>query len=299
MPAMNPTPETNLTPETNDAAVPCLRAAYLRRLEEINAVPDSALVPINISIPTAVTTVLGSLPKIRAMRDQLAGMPGFDLEAFDKLEDYTLAVAHAQARYAIACAPPQSLPELSDRATALRARLHTDVMALAARGLISSEPLADLKGPNGYRNVSFDLESIAALLRDNWKDIEDKTAVTIDELDEAETLADQLLTEVGLRDHSTRATVESAAIRQRAYSLFFNTYDQVRRAISYIRWDTRDVDDIAPSLFLARATTRRRGEDEPTPEAPDTLASDRPESTQVEARASTRCSFAGSRPWAA
>ena len=192
--------------------------------------------------------------------------------------------------------PPQSLPELSDRATALRARLHTDVMALAARGLISSEPLADLKGPNGYRNVSFDLESIAALLRDNWKDIEDKTAVTVDELDEAETLADQLLTEVGLRDHSTRATVESAAIRQRAYSLFFNTYDQVRRAISYIRWDTRDVDDIAPSLFLARATTRRRGEDEPTPEAPDTLASDRPESTQVEARASTRCSFAGSRP---
>ena len=110
MPAMNPTPETNLTPETNDAAVPRLRAAYLRRLEEINAVPDSALVPINISIPTAVTTVLGSLPKIRAMRDQLAGMPGFDLEAFDKLEDYTLAVAHAQARYAIACAPPSPCP---------------------------------------------------------------------------------------------------------------------------------------------------------------------------------------------
>lgn len=45
-----------------------------------------------------VTLVLGVLPELRALRAQIADeLPRFGLERFDKLEQYTLALNHANA----------------------------------------------------------------------------------------------------------------------------------------------------------------------------------------------------------
>src|SRR5712692_2947624 len=74
---MNP-PIESATPSTDPIQTPVFGAAYQEVLGEIRAVPDGDVVFINIDIPTAVTTALGTLPEIRAARSQLAELAHFD-----------------------------------------------------------------------------------------------------------------------------------------------------------------------------------------------------------------------------
>src|SRR5258706_4408625 len=174
-------------PATQDNEVPRFRAAYQQLVEEIRALPPSDVIAINIDIPTAVTTALGALPEIRALRPRMAAeLPQFDIARFDKLEAYTLAAGHAHALFLAASAPTESIDELSTSAAASRTLLLSDASALATRGLLDGQRLKDLKGPSSLRNLAFDLFALAALLRDNWTKIEGKTALQLVELDKAE-----------------------------------------------------------------------------------------------------------------
>jgi hypothetical protein len=266
MPDATATTQPNLT-----STVPRFRDAYQHLLDEIRKVPDTEIVTINIDVPTAVTTALGVLPEIRTFRPQIAtDIPSFDLARFDKLESYTLALGHAHTLYLAASNPPESISDLSDSGTKARELLLSDATALAARGFIDGEKLKTLKGPHGYRNLAFDLFTLASLLRDNWDRIAGKTAVQTEELDQAETLADRLLTAVGMKEQQPVVAAESSDIRQRAFSLFVNAYDDARRAVSYLRWHQGDVDEVAPSLYAGRGgNTKRKPEPQPPAPAPD------------------------------
>jgi hypothetical protein len=146
---------------------PAELAAGFKRVEaEIRSVPERELVPVNVDVLGAVTTVLGALPELRALRAQFAELRGFDLASFDKLRDYALALGHAHAMYP------------------------------AAGGA-------------------------------------------------------------------------AVALRQRAFTLFATTYDEVRRAVSYLRWHDGDGDDIAPSLFACRGGPGTATDPSTAPTLPD------------------------------
>jgi hypothetical protein len=98
------------------------------------------------------------------------------------------------------------------------------------------------------------------VLRESWSKIEGKTAINQEELNQARLRADELLTAVGLREQGPPAASQTARTRQRAFTLLVQAYNQVRRAVSYLRWDDRDLDAIAPSLY-ERRSPRRRGEE--------------------------------------
>jgi len=113
-------------------------------MDEIRALPDSELIAVNIDVPTAVTTTLGALPEIRALRPRIvAEMPQLDAAHFDKLEAYTLAAGHAHALYLAASQPIESLDQLSADATTLRQTILSDASALATRGFIDGARLKD------------------------------------------------------------------------------------------------------------------------------------------------------------
>lgn len=276
-----------LTTTHDSAQIPRFREAYQNLIDEIHAVPTEKLVVINIDIPTTVTTALGVLPEIRALRSRIATeMPQFDLARFDKLEAYTLALGHAHALYMAASEPSEALDELVESAAKLREVLVADATALAQRNLIDGERLRELKGAKGYRNLAFDLFALAAMMRAVWTNISGKTALHLDELDEAETLADRILTAVGEREQGPAIAAVSAENRQKAFTLFVTAYDQVRRAAHYLRWDQEDTDKIVPSLYAARTANRRKNGDtdvKPTsalpPKATDVEAAPKPGAT--------------------
>jgi hypothetical protein len=259
------TTPTPVTP-TEPPVTPRFRDAYQRYLDEFRALPNSEISQVNLDVPTAVTSTLGALAEIRALRPQIASeIPSFDLVRFDKLEGYTLALGHAHALYLAASEPTESLEELSKTAAGTRELLSSDAAALAQRGFIDGVKLRALKGPIGYRNLAFDLFTLAALLRDNWAKVAGKTAVQLSELDAAETLADRLLTAVGNREQGPAIVAETSDIRQRAFTLFVKAYDDVRRAVSFLRWHDDDADTIAPSLYAGRGNGRRKAPAQPAP----------------------------------
>ena len=253
------------------APVPRFREAYQTLIEEMRAVPSDELANVNLDIPTAVTTVLGALPQIRALRSQiLATMPAFDMARFDKLEAYTMAVGYANSLYLAASQPSESIEKLAEEGATVRDLLLAEATTLAHRNLIDGQRLKELKGANGYRNLATDLLTLAAMVREVWPVLDGKTTLQLTELDQAETLADRLLTAVGERDQGPAVVATSAENRQRAFTLFTSAYDNVRRVATFLRWHEEDVDEIAPSLY--GKSPRRKNSDATTPASPAPVA---------------------------
>jgi hypothetical protein len=81
-------------------------AAYEAIFAEISVLPDEEIAPLNIDVVGAVTTVLGVLPALRALRPEIQDeLPRFDLQRFDRLEQYALALNHANALHRGALVP--------------------------------------------------------------------------------------------------------------------------------------------------------------------------------------------------
>ena len=227
-------------------------AAYERRLAEIRAVPDDALIAMNLDVHASVTTVLGALPEILALRKEMAKLPNLNQALVDGLEDYTEAAAEANSRYVTATAPEEDIIALNAEAMKLRETLHSDAVALANRRLIDPSKLKSFQGLVGYKNVGFDVIDWANIMRDAWPTIKGKTALTAEEVQRAKDVGERLVRAAGLREQGPAVLAEVARIRQQVLTLLVKSYDEVRRAISFLRWKEDDVETIAPSLYGGR-----------------------------------------------
>jgi hypothetical protein len=254
------------THHSKKTAVHTFQTSFDETAADRAALAPTALVTIKLDVSVALTTVLGTLAHLAALRDAIAQLPGREIDAFDKLEVYAEALAHANTAFLAASQPPSELRELMPRAIEIRALLLSDVTALVNRGLVDGKPFADLKGPVGYLNIASDIGVIVRVLRERWVDISTKSAAQADELDEAEQIFERIT--VAYAERARQPGIISAASeeRQRACTLLVNAYDKTRRAVQYIRWDEGDADKLAPSLYARR--TRRGSRASPTPPAP-------------------------------
>jgi hypothetical protein len=231
---------------------PRLRAAVEKLRSKMEAIESSELSQVLIDPLTAATTVRGAYPKIIKFRDAMVALSGFDADNIDQLETYALAAHATQTRMLASSTPPEDFAKIVEETTELRAQFVSDATTLARRGLIDDVPLGLLKGTTGYKNIASDVMTLSTIFRDAWPRIVGKACVTEEELDHAEVLSDVLINDVGIREQSPAAKAASALERQQAFTLFTNAYDQVRRALTYLRWSEGDVDDIAPSLYSGR-----------------------------------------------
>lgn len=88
-----------------------------------------------------------------------------------------------------------------------------------------------------------------------------QTAVTEADLDRAEVLSDQIVVGIGRRKCGIPSNAAAALERQQTFTLMVRTYDQLRRAVHYVRWDEGDAEDIAPSLYAGRRKSKKKAED--------------------------------------
>jgi len=235
-------------------------AVFEKVKPDIMKLEQSELQQVNLDISGAIATVLGVLPELRALREQIVKeLPTFDVQRFDKLEDYALALSSVQAKYLAATQPPDDLADISERAGRARERLLAEANALVAHGVVSGGQLAQLKGANGYKNVATDVMVLCGIMRSAWGQIQGKTLTTAEDLDEASRVATRLLRIVGLREQGPAQVAEVTDWRVRAFTLLLQTYDDARRAVTYLRAAEGDTDDIIPALHPGRPR-RRPGE---------------------------------------
>lgn len=245
------------------------RAAYRRLLGEIDGVADSEVATVNIDVPTTVTTVFGVVKNVAPFAKDAAKLPDFDASCFTKLEDYALALSHAHTVYIASAAPPDDVTGLVAQATEARDVLVSDVQALAKHGLLEPSRVADVTRGLGHRGIAYDVARLVEILRENWKSVEGKTALTATRLDELEGLGFRLLAAVAEREAGGKPRSDAAVRRQKAFTLLVRAYNEVRAAVSFLRRANGDADALAPSLYAGRATPRRKDGSSPANHAPE------------------------------
>jgi hypothetical protein len=241
------------TKSDDKIAAHTFQASFDATAGERAAIHPTALMPINIDVSIALTTVMGTLPHLAAIRDAIVEhMPKHDMESFDMLETYAEALAHANVAY-LAASRPSELRALIPRATEIRQLLLLDATALVKRGLLDGEPLTELKGVVGYLNIASDIAVLNRIYREHWAEISTRSAVMLTELDEAEQLYQRITVAYAARAQRSEVEMED---RRRAFTLLVDAYDETRRAVMYLRWNRGDLDKIAPSLYAGRGGRR-------------------------------------------
>ncbi|WP_433935461.1 hypothetical protein AB3662_12090 [Sorangium cellulosum] len=256
------------------AAPPQAAAAFDRALPEIEALSPDRLIPLNLDVPRVVSQVLGVLPGLRALRGDIAAhLPTFDIARLDRLETYALAAWYAHLLWLSSGGAENALKPLLADAAPLRENLLGDAEALARRGLLDAATVADIRAGQGHIDIANDLVALSALFSASWSEIAGKTAATEEEVKRAGEIGPQLLAALGVREHGKGpGPTEAADRRARAFALLVHAYDQVRRAVAFLRWDEEDADVIAPSLYKGRTGRGTSSTDTTTAPADETPA---------------------------
>ena len=258
-------PNVIVQPETKAASI-----AYAKVEPEFTKLLPEQLIRVSLDITKAASMAIGAIPAITSFRaDILSAVPQFPIEKLDRLEEYALAAFYAH----ILSLPPGSdgspAAPLLEEAGPLRETLLFAAQALAKKGYFEEGRVADIRSGTGHFDTSNDLASLARLYREKWSVVEHRTAVEKAEVDRADTLSTELVVALGarLQPNGEPVTVGQAAEnRTRAFTLFMNAYDTCRKAISFLRWDQGDAEQIAPSLFVR--TRGRKAQDSSEPEPP-------------------------------
>ncbi|XXT24742.1 hypothetical protein WME94_24740 [Sorangium sp. So ce429] len=252
------------------SAPPQAAAAFDKALPEIEALSPDRLIPVNLDVPRVVSQVLGVLPGLRALRADVAEhLPTFDIARLDRIETYALAAWYAHLLSLSSGDVENALKPLLAEAAPLRENLLGDAEALARRGLLDAEAVADIRAGQGYIDTANDLVALSALFSASWSEIAGRTVATEEEVKRAGEVGPQLLAALGVREHGKGpGPTEAADKRARAFALLVHAYDQIRRAVSFLRWDAGDADEIAPSLYKGR-TGRPTSSTDATTTPPD------------------------------
>ncbi len=238
---------------------------YARLKPELDALPAAEVRSINTNIVETIETVVGSLPRLRALGPTLTNtLPRFDQRLFDKLEECAHALATAHARFLAAPTRSGETDEVLERATKLRRTLMSDAAALCTRGYLSKSQLSKVKGRNGYVSTSEDLGWLVGMLGEVLPRVQGKSAVTSAELELATELLSQLWQAEGIRKGGPSLAAQASDDRNRAFTLLAKTYAEVRPAIVYVRAAEGDAAAVMPQLLgrprssdQARASKRK------------------------------------------
>ena len=237
--------------------------AYERVKGELAALKPEQVRQVNLDVPEAVATIVCVVPGLKILRERLKReLAAFDLEAFDKLEDYAWALSHAHTLLLMATRAPDDVPVLVADATRLRKWLLADVHSLIQHQLVDKTHLAKLKGPNGYKNIAHDLQVLSAALQANWPKIQGRSPTTTEDLETALRLSGRMLRLVGARDHEPAYLAEARERRQRAFTLTIRVYEETRRAVRYILRVPPEAkaDSIIPSLYSGKLRRKQQAD---------------------------------------
>lgn len=255
--------------------------AYEMYKDLIAAVSDEELVHINVDVPTVVTMICGAWPEISAMRAELAKLPDFDAAMFDRLEGLALALNHTQALYVVASTPTAALPALAMDGVKARDLLIDDVKLLGKRGLVDASFTQTFRNGQGYKTIAAELHALVTCLRSLSPAASARVHVTPAELAEADRIARAITQELGLREQAPIVTAAVSRTRSQAFTLVTNGWNQVRRGVSYLRWDEGDADEFAPSIYAGRGG-RKGADGEVVEGGPTPIASDRPRAPGID-----------------
>jgi len=221
--------------------------------------PAQRVKQVNLDVPSAITIVLATIHRLAHYREEIIReFRSFEIGWFDGLEQYAMALSHANALYLTAGKPPVVPRGAYEQGFKLRDTLHGDMKVLVGRGLLNAALVKGCRGAMGYEKVAAELQILCQVLKQNWPTIEGKCATSLAELEHATKVAVQLLRSAKHRGKVPELVAQAADRRNRCFTLFVNAYTEVRSAIQYLRRHEGDADDIAPRLYTGLSSSKKK-----------------------------------------
>lgn len=259
-----------------------LAQAFLETAAERAAIQDPQ--HITVDVPSAVTTTYGALPAIMRLKPEIeATFKTFEVRYIDNLERYASGALYAHTRWLFSTEPSVPLQQLIADAMKQRGLFVAVLETASIYGLIPADILLDLQGAKGHKNMAVDLIGVTGVLRQYWSALEGKTPVSVADLEHAEQLGQQLVKALGAREQAPAADGAAAMDRKRAFTLLAVAYGEVRDAVLYVRRNSGDADQIAPSFYAGRGGSKKKestesaeAKPEPTTVAPTNGAATAP-----------------------
>ena len=246
-------PENSLAEKYESSLEQALRVS----LPELQALPKDKLLVVNVDVRSAVCIGLAVPDRLQPWRSRILDeLPRFDVNAFDRLEQYAKALLYAQIEYTSARKRPADIRDLTEATRCRYQVLLNDARALASRGLIQPEQLAKFTGCRRRIDKVVALGALVNVLKTAWARIEGKTALTLTELEQADKQAVRLMLALAHQKKPLKDLAQIAELRQRAFTVFSDAYAQVRRAIRYLCKDEAQAERIIPSLYPRKRTAR-------------------------------------------
>jgi hypothetical protein len=213
---------------------------------------------MNVEPIVAASTVQGVFVRVSHLRDQMAELPRFDIENFDLLDTYAVALLEANAYFTIARAPTEELAKVAALAKELKEVFLCDVNVLIKRGHVRVKEFKPVRGRPSYRNLVNDLLALTTILRNHVNSGANHSAVSTKELDRAEALSLRLIALMAARKRTPEALAKATLERQKAFTLMSRAYDQVRKAVHFLRWEKEDYAKLTPALPRGRKGVRKK-----------------------------------------
>jgi hypothetical protein len=235
-------------------------AALQRLLPEINNYPEAKIRRATFDVPRGVSITAAAQPRLVTLRERfVVETPTMPIRYVDDLKVYAMAAWYA---HLTAMPKPDSpLDTLKAEAATLKTDMAVGAAPLAHKGFFNKETVAKINEGQGALDLANDLVAYAALYTEAWPQIADKTTVEWAQVERAALLGPQLILALGEKVAFGGTPTEAARLRARAVSLFLDVYEEIQRAVEYIRWHEGDAAAYAPTLY-------RGGGRRPTAESP-------------------------------
>ena len=222
--------------------------AYERVRPEIEALNPAELAPLNVDVLGATSIVLGVADRILSYRETMAKLPEFEIRHVDNLVDYAKAAWFAYVTN-LPVPEPTDTAELMNEVAELRSKLLLWAAPLAGTGLFEPAAVAKIKDGSGHRDAASDVVALVGLYRANWVRVKSMCGVTEHDLTRAAQVGPAMFALISRREHQTVASLSDGTLRmRRAWTLLDRAYSHCRRALSFLRFEEADADNLAPSL---------------------------------------------------
>ena len=206
---------------------------------------------IRVDPVVIVNASIGAAPRLEKFREELVARFGAEAtELLDALRPAALALKQADADFD-GITEGNALPPIHQELLAKHAVMLKDAESLVLRGHLPADALTNAREVRGYQATIDSAMVLVSVLRRSWATIGGITPITEQDLADIEAVALRLTDALATRD---QASLRGPAtdLRLRAINDAFRTYDQLRRMMTFLRWDEGDVDQILPSIFVGR-----------------------------------------------
>jgi hypothetical protein len=228
------------------------------------AIPRDTLAVVNVDMQLAAVFALGvsrvvTEPAVRARFASLAKGGEYDDACVDDLGPVAQAAWYARHRFVLASATRTearlSIP-LLEEATALRGRMLKLVEYwLSDDGVLGAE-IAAIRTGTGHQDLANDLIALGALFERHGKTLaQDRKLYDASNATTANRLAGEILQQLGAA--ATQEQNEWAAMQPRAWTLLFETYEEVRRGGRFLFADERGEERFPSLIVVGRAPVTR------------------------------------------